>query len=291
VNHESGSRTKPESEPFLFELPSIDWWITSRCNFACDYCYGPKPDKDPRWVRDDILGAIKASSARAVTFCGGEPLLVRDVGKYARQLRDAGKTTILNTNGSLLLRRINQGLDFAFDVVGLSLDGSCTEVHQAMRGTAADFDQVLLAAAEIACRPRTRLKLATVVSRVNLADLPRLADLVRSLRPDVWRLYQYSPRGAVNTGRQRHEMSDDSFREAAGLVTRLAAPVPVAASPEDVTAGCLIIDPDGTLIQPLSDGYQRLGSCLSEPIDDIWARATFAETVQQNKHWLSILPQ
>jgi MoaA/NifB/PqqE/SkfB family radical SAM enzyme len=130
-----------------------------------------------------------------------------------------------------------------------------------------------------------------VVSRVNLADLNRLADLVRTLRPDVWRLYQYSPRGAVNTGRHRHELPDDSFQEAASLATHVAAPVPVAASPESMTAGCLIIEPDGTLIQPLSDGYRRLGNCLTQPINDIWARATFAETVQQNKNWLNMLPQ
>jgi MoaA/NifB/PqqE/SkfB family radical SAM enzyme len=272
-------------------LPSVDWWITSRCNFACDYCYGPEPGKDPGWLRDDVLGAIRASSARAVTFCGGEPLLVRDIGKYARQLKDSGKTIILNTNGSLLLRRMEQGLDFAFDVVGLSLDGSCAEVHQAMRGAQADFDEVLGAAAEIASRPGTRLKLATVVSRVNLADLPLLARLVRSLRPDVWRLYEYSPRGAVNTGQRRHELQDDSFRDIAALLAREAAPVPVAASAESVTAGCLIIDPDGNLLQPLSDGYRHLGSCLREPIDDIWARATFAETVQQNKQWLTVLPK
>ncbi|WP_300607062.1 radical SAM protein [Trebonia sp.] len=272
-------------------LPSIDWWITSRCNFACDYCYGPEPGKDPGWLREDILGAIRASSACAVTFCGGEPLLVRDIGKYARQLKDAGKTTVLNTNGSMLLRRMDQGLDFAFDVVGLSLDGSCAEVHQAMRGLSADFDEVLRAAAEIAGRPGTSLKLATVVSQVNLADLPCLAQLVRSLRPDVWRLYQYSPRGAVNTGQRRHELRDDSFRDVTAVVARQAAPVRVAASPESVTAGCLIIDPEGNLIQPLSDGYRRLGNCLCEPINDIWTRATFAETVQQNKHWLSVLAQ
>lgn len=277
--------------PMSSALPSIDWWITSRCNFACDYCYGPEPGKDSGWLRDDILGAVRASSARAVTFCGGEPLLVRDIGKYARQLKDAGKTTVLNTNGSLLRRRMGQGLDFAFDVVGLSLDGSCPEVHQAMRGVPADFDEVLRAAAEISGRPGTRLKLATVVSRVNLADLPRLAQLVRSLRPDVWRLYQYSPRGPVNTGQHRHEMSGESFREVTALAALQAAPVPVAASPESLTAGCLIIDPDGNLIQPLSDGYRHLGSCLREPINDIWARATFAETVQQNKSWLSVLPQ
>jgi len=114
-----------------------------------------------------------------VTLCSGEPLLVRDIGKYARQLRDAGKTPILNTNGSLL-RRIYQGLNIMFDGVGLPLS---------------------------------------------------------------------------------------------------------------LTAECLIIDPDSNLIQPHGEGHRQLGNCLRESINSIWARAAFAETVQQTKHWLSMVPQ
>jgi len=61
------------------DIPSVDWWTTSRCNLACDFCYGPVPAKDPIELRDDILQAIAASSARAVSFCGGKPLLVTNV--------------------------------------------------------------------------------------------------------------------------------------------------------------------------------------------------------------------
>jgi len=268
----------------------VDWWISSRCNLACDYCYGPEPANDPGWLRDEILAAIRASSAQAVTFCGGEPLLVRDVGKYARQLRDADKVTILNTNGLLLRRRVAQGLDFAFDIVGLSLDGSRAEVHQAMRGARADFDELIRAASFVRDQSGTGLKLATVVSSVNRDDLPSLAALVRTLRPDVWRLYQYSARGAVNVGQDRHTLSEDDFSSLAAAAASLAAPVPTAPSPESVTAGCLIIDPQGNVLQPLSERYQRLGNCLEQPLDLIWAQATFASTVIQNKRWLSRLP-
>jgi MoaA/NifB/PqqE/SkfB family radical SAM enzyme len=268
----------------------VDWWITSRCNLACDFCYGPEPGNDPGWLRDEILAAIRASSARAVTFCGGEPLLVRDVGKYARQLRDAGKVTILNTNGALLRRRVGQGLDFAFDVVGLSLDGSRAEVHRAMRGAKADFDEVIRAASLVRGEPGMSLKLATVVSRVNRDDLPSLAALVRTLQPDVWRMYQYSARGAVNVGHDRHAISEADFASLASAAACLAAPVPAAPAPESVTAGCLIIDPQGNVLQPLSDGYQRLGNCLEQPVDLIWAHATFTSTVIQNKRWLASLP-
>ena len=81
------------------EIPSVDWWLTSHCNLACDFCYGPVPGKDPVDRREAILGALAASSARVVTFCGGEPLLVRRIDQYADTLAQRGKATVLNTNG------------------------------------------------------------------------------------------------------------------------------------------------------------------------------------------------
>ncbi|HEY1000489.1 MAG TPA: radical SAM protein, partial [Streptosporangiaceae bacterium] len=91
-------------------IPSVDWWMTSRCNLACDFCYGPVPGQDPVELRPEILRALAASSARAVTLCGGEPLLIRKIGEYAGTLRRSGKSVVLNTNGELLRRRLDQGL-------------------------------------------------------------------------------------------------------------------------------------------------------------------------------------
>ena len=85
-------------------------------------------------LRETILSAIENCSTAVVTFCGGEPLLVREIDRYAKELADKGKRTVLNTNGSLLRKRLGQGLELAFAVVGLSIDGSTEAVHRAMRG-------------------------------------------------------------------------------------------------------------------------------------------------------------
>jgi MoaA/NifB/PqqE/SkfB family radical SAM enzyme len=272
------------------EIPSVDWWTTSHCNLACDFCYGPVPGKDPVERRDDILEALAASSARAVTFCGGEPLLLRKIGEYAATLRRRGKSTVLNTNGELLRRRLDQGLRLAdFALVGISVEGSTPEVHRAMRGDKADFDEVMDAARLVAKEPGVSLKLATVVSRVNRHDLPELARTVRDLGPDVWRLYQYSSRGDQNTGQQRHAVTDEEFRRVAGEVADLAAPVPTAPSAEAETEGCLIVDPAGNVLQPVGAGYARLGNCLTEPLDRIWARVPARSAIINNKRWLAVL--
>jgi MoaA/NifB/PqqE/SkfB family radical SAM enzyme len=189
------------------EIPSVDWWTTSHCNLACDFCYGPVPGTDPVERRPQILEALAASSARVVTFCGGEPLLVRKIGDYAAMLARRGKSTVLNTNGQLLRKRLDQGFRLAdFTMVGVSIEGSTPAVHRAMRGQHADLDEVIEAARLVNKEPGVSLKLATVVSHINRHDLPSLAETVRDLAPDIWRLYQYSSRGDQNFGQQRHRL-------------------------------------------------------------------------------------
>ena len=272
------------------EIPSVDWWITSRCNLACDFCYGPVPGKDPVELRPEILEALAASSARVVTFCGGEPTLVRKIDKYAAVLAERGKSTVLNTNGELLRTRFDQGFRLTdFAMVGISIEGSTPAIHRAMRGENADLDTVIEAARLVAKEPGVGLKLATVVSGVNRDDLPALAGIVRELGPDVWRLYQYSSRGAQNIGQQRHWLPEEEFRRLATTVMELAAPVPTAPSTEAETEGCLIVDPDGNVLQPACATYIRRGNCRQKPLDEIWAEIPARSTIINNKRWLSVL--
>jgi MoaA/NifB/PqqE/SkfB family radical SAM enzyme len=272
------------------EIPSVDWWITSHCNLACDFCYGPVPGKDPVERRPEILQALMASSARVVTFCGGEPLLVRKIDEYAATLGRSGKSAVLNTNGQLLRKRLDQGFKLAgFAMVGISIDGSTPEIHRAMRGRKADLDEAVEAARLVAKEPDVSLKLATVISGVNREDLPELARTVRDLAPDIWRLYQYSSRGDQNFGQQRHALSDDEFGRLVSDAAQLSAPVPTAPSTEAETEGCLIVDPAGNVLQPVGARYFRRGNCLEEPLDRIWAEIPARSTIINNKRWLSVL--
>jgi MoaA/NifB/PqqE/SkfB family radical SAM enzyme len=272
------------------EIPSVDWWMTSHCNLACDFCYGPVPGKDPVERRHEILQALAASSARVVTFCGGEPLLIRKISEYAATLRQYGKSIVLNTNGQFLRKRLDQGLRLAdFAMVGISIEGSTPEIHRAMRGKKADLDEVIEAARLVAKEPDVSLKLATVVSGVNRDNLSALARTVCDLAPDIWRLYQYSSRGDQNSGQQRHRLADDEFQRLVKKVTDLAAPVPTAPSTETETEGCLIVDPAGNVLQPAGARYLRRGNCLEESLDRIWAEIPARSTIINNKRWLSVL--
>jgi MoaA/NifB/PqqE/SkfB family radical SAM enzyme len=248
------------------------------------------PGKDPVELRPEILQALAASSARVVTFCGGEPLLIRKIDAYAAALGRSGKRVVLNTNGQLLRNRLDQGLRLTgFAMVGISIEGSTPEVHRAMRGENADLDEVIAAARLVSDAPGVSLKLATVVSGVNKENLPELARTVRSLNPDIWRLYQYSSRGDQNSGQQRHALADDEFQRLVNEAANLSSPVPTAPSTEAESEGCLIVDPAGDVLQPAGDRYERRGNCLEEPLDRIWAELPARSAIISNKRWLSVL--
>jgi MoaA/NifB/PqqE/SkfB family radical SAM enzyme len=276
------------SSPQGAGIPSVDWWITSRCNLACDFCYGPAPTSDPVELRGAIRDALAASSAAVVTFCGGEPLLVKMVDLYAATFKERSKATVLNTNGTLLRRRVDQGFKLAFTMVGISIEGSTQDVQHAMRGRGADLAEAL-EAARITREYGVSLKIGTVVSKVNRHDLPSLARVIRELRPDIWRLYQYSSRGEQNLGQERHALPEAEFQRLADEVSELASPVPTARSSESQTQGCLIVDPNGNVLQPDGPGYVLLGNCLQNPLDEIWNKIPARSAIVANKRWLSVL--
>jgi hypothetical protein len=49
------------------------------------------------------------------------------------------------------------------------------------------------------------------------------------------------------------------------------------------------VDPDGNVLQPAGPEYIRIGNCLEEPLDDIWAKNPARLAIMANKRWLSVL--
>lgn len=74
---------------------------TSGCNLRCSWC-DTGFSQDPAYGRDMDLDEIMdaAGDVRNVCLTGGEPLEQRDAQELLRRFVDAGKTVVLETNGS-----------------------------------------------------------------------------------------------------------------------------------------------------------------------------------------------
>ncbi len=89
----------------------------SGCNLYCSYC-------DTSYARyggsvmslKSLMEKINEFSCNLVAITGGEPLLQKGTQEFARMLLDAGKTVLVETNGSLDISVLPEGCIRIVDV-------------------------------------------------------------------------------------------------------------------------------------------------------------------------------
>jgi MoaA/NifB/PqqE/SkfB family radical SAM enzyme len=113
--------------------------VTNRCNLLCTTCPRTyeelEPPADMSW---DLFTSIVDQApdlARAVLHGVGEPMLVANLPRMVRYLKDRGIYVLFNTNGTVLSERNGRALiDTGLDELRVSLDASNRESFKAIRG-------------------------------------------------------------------------------------------------------------------------------------------------------------
>jgi MoaA/NifB/PqqE/SkfB family radical SAM enzyme len=288
ITHPIGLSSLTTGTAKLYPLEYVDYMVTGRCQYTCDFCDGAAHDLHPTGLYDLIVERLIASSAGSVSLCGGEPLLVKKIGEYARRLKEGGKSVTLNTNGHILCRRVEHGLPIElFKQVGISIHGSSQRMQELMQGKGANLEEAVRAAKLVARQPGVALKIATVLSPVNQGDISELARLVSKLGADAWQIYQYFSAGPENTGQERHTLAVDVFKYHVDVAKDLAAdfsiPVPVAGTTAETLRGCLLVYPNAVVCEIVGNRHVPKGSLLRESLDQIYTRITTKEIIAHNK--------
>jgi MoaA/NifB/PqqE/SkfB family radical SAM enzyme len=113
--------------------------VTNRCNLLCTTCPRTyeelEPPADMSW---DLFASIVdqvPDLARAVLHGVGEPMLVANLPRMVRYLKERGAYVLFNTNGTVLGERNGRALtDAGLDELRVSLDASNRESFKAIRG-------------------------------------------------------------------------------------------------------------------------------------------------------------
>ena len=124
----------PEHEPVCLYLET-----TNRCNLLCTTCPRTyeelEPPADMSWdLFTSIVDQIP-NLHRAVLHGVGEPMLVRNLPRMVRYLKDRGTYVLFNTNGTVLNERNGRALIAAdLDELRVSFDAANAESYRAIRG-------------------------------------------------------------------------------------------------------------------------------------------------------------
>jgi MoaA/NifB/PqqE/SkfB family radical SAM enzyme len=112
---------------------------TNRCNLLCTTCPRTyeelEPPADMSWgLFTSIVDQIP-DLQRAVLHGVGEPMLVKNLPKMVRYLKDRGTYVLFNTNGTVLNERNGRALiEAGLDELRVSLDAANAKSFRAVRG-------------------------------------------------------------------------------------------------------------------------------------------------------------
>jgi MoaA/NifB/PqqE/SkfB family radical SAM enzyme len=118
--------------------------VTNRCNLLCETCPRTfetlEPPADMTWALFTRIIDQVPNIARVVLHGVGEPMLVKDLPRMIRVLKDRDTYVLFNTNGTLMQPRKFQALiDTGLDELRVSLDAADRESYARIRGK--DFFQ------------------------------------------------------------------------------------------------------------------------------------------------------
>src|ERR1700681_967661 len=125
---------KPEHEPVCLYLET-----TNRCNLLCTTCPRTyeelEPPADMSWELFTSIVDQIPKLQRAVLHGVGEPMLVKNLPRMVRYLKDRGTYVLFNTNGTVLNERNGRALINAeLDELRVSFDASNPKSYLAIRG-------------------------------------------------------------------------------------------------------------------------------------------------------------
>ncbi len=202
--------------------------VTNRCNLLCTTCprtYAElEPPADLSWdLFTRIVDQIPDLN-RAVLHGVGEPMLVKNLPKMVRYLKDRGTYVLFNTNGTVLNERNGRALvDAGLDELRVSLDASTRESYLAVRGVDY-FERILrnvrrfreMQEREALTQPRVSAWLTGL--KETVAELPAFVRLAADigLREVYLQRLVFFEDGAVGKARPDQALFESLASEEAG---------------------------------------------------------------------------
>ena len=204
----------------VMETPrSVELAITGRCNLRCRTCYyademtalADLPTAS--WLSlADELGEMAVMS---VLLTGGEPLLHPDLREIVGAVVANRMRFRVNSNGIPATPAVAAFLKDTgrCDQVQVSIDGSCPEVHDRIRGRGSFVGAV--AGIRALREAGVPVAVRVTINRVNLRDLPRLFPfLFEELGIEHVGTNEAFPRGAAQCNLKDLDMTPAERREA-----------------------------------------------------------------------------
>lgn len=265
----------------MASVATFDFHVTSECSQTCSYCWGPQGiEAVDTETALRIVEKIAGSGAGRIVFTGGDPLQRPDLGELIRAAKEAGLEVAVSTTGDRLTRDFLDSFGDAIDLVSLPLDGSTEEVSSRTK-EAGHFGAVIAALDVLAGNPAIDIKVATPVTRHNLADVPNIVALLEEKAAAMpnrffYNVFQAFPRSMdPDVDWSGLLVSQQEFTAMKRQVTEATVRINWL-DHETLDRLYVMVFPDGSLTVPVGSSFRFYGDFLEiEDLESVLDKAEF----------------
>jgi len=201
------------------------WEVTQSCDLACKHCRAAAqpiahPDQLTTSEGMALIDQIAEMKVPIFVFTGGDPLKRQDVFELIRYASGKGVKVAVTPSATPLLTReqIFKMKEAGLVRLGISLDGSTPEIHDAFRGLPGAWARTIQAI-EWANEAGIPIQVHSTISRHNANDLDNLCALFEKLAIVMWNVFFLVP---VGRGQLGDLLSGEEFEEVFGKIYELS---------------------------------------------------------------------
>ncbi|MBF0510876.1 MAG: radical SAM protein [Candidatus Omnitrophica bacterium] len=178
--------------------PVMEFLVTKRCNRDCSICWKDNFAADQEGTLEEhkrMVDMMQANGVVSLTITGGEPLMVSHIVDLVKYAKEKGLRILFYTNSVLLNERKFLDLIPNIDFLSVSINGYNIENDQ-VSGRQGTFEAGLRTIGLIKQHfPHLKTQILTVASAKNLADLPKIGQLMEQQRQGLqnfrWKISRY----------------------------------------------------------------------------------------------------
>lgn len=279
----------------------VDYMLTAKCNLECPFCYGPNPNMRGELSYLEKIFLIEQLHLRGCTHlivAGGEPLSSPDAVRFIAAAKEFGLKITLQSNGAFLQRLVEVAP--CLDWLALPLDATSVENQLRLRTTTEQLEWTIKAAGAFRerCNAKAQLKIGTVLTPYNLAEIEEMAKIIAQLQPDVWKWYQVRPRGEGLINFESLFLEESKIENTRIHLSQKMPEINIVTSMiEESKSSYLIINPDSEALTPRIDSYHHFGRLVKnngsnpEFDENVWASLLSAlDYPGQQKNMMKTFP-
>jgi radical SAM protein with 4Fe4S-binding SPASM domain len=199
-----GERTgKPDFASVDFNMAPfiVIWEVTRACDLKCVHCRAEAiPLRHPLELTFKegckLIDQIREFGKPLFVLTGGDPLKRPDIYDLIKYGDKVGLRVALTPSGTQLMTPpvIQKFKDSGLSRLAVSLDGSCTAIHDTFRKVNGSFDWTVAAIKE-ARRVGIPVQINTTVCKHNKKDVKAIAELLATLDIALWSVFFLVPTG------------------------------------------------------------------------------------------------